>query len=147
MCVTGGVAGHLNRALPKGNWGYFALADAEQNFSAVTAACLMVQKSLFNEVGGFTEELAVAFNDVDFCLKVRESGKLIVYTPEVELYHYESISRGEEDSLQKKIRFHREVAYMNNKWAAYYMAGDPYINENFDMTEPYNRYYRLPHFG
>lgn len=147
LCVTGGVAGHLNRALPKGNWGYFALADAEQNFSAVTAACLMVQKSLFNEVGGFTEELAVAFNDVDFCLKVRESGKLIVYTPEVELYHYESISRGEEDSLQKKIRFHREVAYMNNKWAAYYMAGDPYINENFDMTEPYNRYYRLPHFG
>ncbi len=147
LCVTGGVAGHLNRVLPKGNWGYFALADAEQNFSAVTAACLMVQKSLFNEVGGFTEELAVAFNDVDFCLKVRESGKLIVYTPEVELYHYESISRGEEDSLQKKIRFHREVAYMNNKWAAYYMAGDPYINENFDMTEPYNRYYRLPHFG
>lgn len=147
LCVTGGVAGHLNRALPKGNWGYFALADAEQNFSAVTAACLMVQKSLFNEVGGFTEELAVAFNDVDFCLKVRESGKLIVYTPEVELYHYESISRGEEDSLQKKIRFHREVAYMNNKWAAYYMEGDPYINENFDMTEPYNRYYRLPHFG
>lgn len=147
LCVTGGVAGHLNRALPKGNWGYFALADAEQNFSAVTAACLMVQKSLFNEVGGFTEELAVAFNDVDFCLKVRESGKLIVYTPEVELYHYESISRGEEDSPQKKIRFHREVAYMNNKWAAYYMAGDPYINENFDMTEPYNRYYRLPHFG
>ena len=147
LCVTGGVAGHLNRALPKGNWGYFALTDAEQNFSAVTAACLMVQKSLFNEVGGFTEELAVAFNDVDFCLKVRESGKLIVYTPEVELYHYESISRGEEDSLQKKIRFHREVAYMNNKWAAYYTAGDPYINENFDMTEPYNRYYRLPHFG
>ena len=147
LCVTGGVAGHLNRALPKGNWGYFALTDTEQNFSAVTAACLMVQKSLFNEVGGFTEELAVAFNDVDFCLKVRESGKLIVYTPEVELYHYESISRGEEDSLQKKIRFHREVAYMNNKWAAYYTAGDPYINENFDMTEPYNRYYRLPHFG
>lgn len=147
LCVTGGVAGHLNRALSKGNWGYFALADAEQNFSAVTAACLMVQRSVFNEVGGFTEELAVAFNDVDFCLKVRESGKLIVYTPEVELYHYESISRGEEDSLQKKIRFHREVAYMNNKWAAYYMAGDPYINENFDMTEPYNRYYRLPHFG
>lgn len=146
LCVTGGVAGHLNRALPKGDWGYFALADAEQNFSAVTAACLMVKKTLFDEVGGFTEELAVAFNDVDFCLKVREAEKLIVYTPEVELYHYESISRGEENTLEKKIRFHKEVAYMNTKWARYYVAGDPYINKNFDMTEPYNRYYRLPHF-
>ncbi len=146
LCVTGGVAGHLNRALPKGDWGYFALADAEQNFSAVTAACLMVEKSLFNKVGGFTEDLAVAFNDVDFCLKVREAGKLIVYTPEVELYHYESISRGDEDTLEKKVRFHKEVAYMNDKWATFYMAGDPYFNKNFDMTEPYNRYYRLPHF-
>lgn len=146
LCVTGGVAGHLNRCLPEGQHGYFALADAEQNLSAVTAACMMVSKADFFSVSGFTEELAVAFNDVDFCLKLRAQEKLIVYTPEVELLHYESISRGLEDTPQKKIRFHKEFAYMNYAWAEYYALGDPYINPNFDTSEPLNRYYRLPHF-
>lgn len=146
LCVTGTVAGHLNRALPKGAYGYFALSDATQNLSAVTAACLMSSKKDFEKVNGFTEELTVAFNDVDYCLKLRENNKLIVYTPEVELYHYESISRGQEDTDDKKLRFHKEVSYMNKVWAKYYVQGDPYINPNFDMSEPYNRYYRLPHF-
>lgn len=144
LCVTGTVAGHLNRALPEGMYGYFALSDATQNLSAVTAACLMSSRKDFEEVSGFTEELTVAFNDVDYCLKLRENNKLIVYTPEVELYHYESISRGQENTDKKKIRFHKEVSYMNETWAKYYVQGDPYINPNFDMSEPYNRYYRLP---
>lgn len=143
VCVTGGVAGHLGKNLPRGQWGYFALADAEQDLSAVTAACLMTKRSVFESVNGFTEELAVAFNDIDYCLKVRESGKLIVYTPEVELYHYESISRGFETSVEKRIRFHRETSYMNYRWAEYYVKGDPYININITANEPFNCYYHL----
>lgn len=143
LCVSGGVAGHLNRNLPKGRWGYFGLADATQDLSAVTAACCMTKRSVFEAVGGYTEELAVAFNDVDYCLKVRGEGYLVVYTPEVELFHYESLSRGFESSAEKKIRFHREVSFMNYRWAEYYVNGDPYINPNFTTKEPFNCYYHL----
>ena len=143
LCVTGSVAGHLGRNLPKGNWGYFALHDAEQNLSAVTAACMMTKREVFEKTRGWTEELSVAFNDVDFCLKAREEGYLVVYTPEVELYHYESVSRGQEDNAEKKIRFHKEVAYMNYRWAKYYVEGDPYINPNVSHGDPANCYYRL----
>lgn len=143
LCVTGGVAGHLCQSMPRNNWGYFALNDAQQDFSAVTAACIMTKRSEYEKVGGFTEELQVAFNDVDFCLKLREINDLIVYTPEVELYHYESISRGVENNTEKQIRFHKEVAYMNYRWAKYYVEGDPYINPNFSVGEPGNRYYHL----
>lgn len=143
LCVTGGVAGHLHCNLPKDNWGYFAFADAEQDLSAVTAACMMTKRSVFDEIGGWTEDLAVAFNDVDFCLNAREKDYLVVYTPEVELYHYESLSRGLENNIEKKIRFHKEIAYMNYRWAKYYVAGDPYINRNFTSDEPFNRYYHL----
>ena len=143
LCVTGGVAGHLCQSMPKDNWGYFALNDAQQDFSAVTAACIMTKRSEYEKVGGFTEDLQVAFNDVDFCLKLREINDLIVYTPEVELYHYESISRGVENNTDKQIRFHKEVAYMNYRWANYYVEGDPYMNPNFTVGEPGNRYYHL----
>ena len=143
LCVTGGVAGHLCQSMPKDNWGYFALNDAQQDFSAVTAACIMTKRSEYEKVGGFTEELQVAFNDVDFCLKLREINDLIVYTPEVELYHYESISRGVENNTEKQIRFHKEVAYMNYRWANYYVEGDPYMNPNLTVEEPINRYYHL----
>lgn len=143
VCVTGGVAGHLHHNLPKGNWGYFALADATQNLSAVTAACMMTKRNAFAEVNGFSEELAVAFNDIDYCLKLREKGFLIVYTPEVELFHYESLSRGSENNITKQIRFHREYSYMNYRWAEYYIKGDPYINPNITSSEPFNCYYRL----
>ena len=143
LCVTGGVAGHLCQSMPRDNWGYFALNDAQQDFSAVTAACIMTKRDEYEKVGGFTEELQVAFNDVDFCLKLREINDLIVYTPEVELYHYESISRGVENNTEKQIRFHKEVAYMNYRWAKYYVKGDPYMNPNFTVGEPANRYYHL----
>ena len=143
ICVTGGAAGHLNKNLPRGQWGYFALADATQDLSAVTAACVITKRSAFEAVGGFTEELAVAFNDIDYCLKLREKGLLVVYTPEAELYHYESLSRGYETSIEKKVRFHREVSYMNYRWAEYYVKGDPYININITRSEPFNCYYHL----
>lgn len=96
----------------------------------------MTKRSLFEVVGGFTEELTVAFNDVDYCLKIRALDKLVVYTPEVELYHYESLSRGSENSDAKRMRFHREIAYMNYHWAKYYVEGDPYFNPNFTQSEP-----------
>lgn len=143
VCISGGVAGHLARNLPKGNWGYFSLGDAAQDMSAVTAACMMTKRRVFETVGGFSEELAVAFNDVDYCLKVRDTGLLVVYTPEVELFHYESLSRGFESNAEKKIRFHREVSFMNYQWAEYYVKGDPYVNPNFCTNEPLNCYYHL----
>lgn len=143
LCVTGIVAGHLGRNLPKNNWGYFAFADAEQNLSAVTAACMMTKKNVVEEAGGWCEDLAVAFNDVDFCLRVREKDYLVVYTPEVELYHHESISRGAENNPDKRMRFQKEIAYMNYQWAKYYVLGDPYMNPNITTVEPKNCYYHL----
>lgn len=143
VCVTGGGANHLGRDIPRGQWGYMAFLDAEQDLSAVTAACMMVKRSVFEQVGGFTEEMAVAFNDVDFCLKVRELSKLVVYTPEVELYHYESISRGAENNIEKQVRAHREVSYLNYRWPEYYVKGDPYINVNISDVPPLNCYYHL----
>ena len=138
--ISGGVATLLGHDLPRGNWGYFALLDAQRELSAVTAACLMTKRSTFYAVDGFTESLAVAFNDVDYCLKVRELKQKVIYTPEVELYHYESISRGAETSSAKKIRFHKEGAQMNYWWAKYYVDGDPYMNNNFN---PLSWYYQL----
>lgn len=143
VCVSGGVAGLLGRNLPKGSWGYFAFADAMQDMSAVTAACMMTKRGVFESVGGFSEELAVAFNDIDYCLKVRDKKLLVVYTPEVELFHYESLSRGFENSDEKKIRFHCEVSFMNYRWAKYYIKGDPYMNPNLARNEPACYYYHL----
>ena len=143
VVIAGGCAAHLNKDTPRNRRGYFAMDDAQQDLSAVTAACVMTKKVDFDSVGGFTEELAVAFNDVDYCLKLREKNLLVVYTPEVELYHYESVSRGAENSDEKKIRFHREVSYMNYRWADYYIKGDPYFNPNFDGSYPRCCYYHL----
>ena len=143
VVIAGGCATHLNKDLPRDKRGYFALDDAQQDLSAVTAACVMTKKTAFDSVGGFTEELSVAFNDIDYCLKLRENNLLVVYTPEVELYHYESVSRGAENSDEKKIRFHREVSYMNYQWADYYIKGDPYYNPNFDNFESRCGYYHL----
>lgn len=145
LTVTGGVAGHLGRDLPRSDWGYFALLDAQRELSAVTAACLMTKRSSFERVGGFTEELQVAFNDVDYCLKIRQLGERVVFTPEAELYHYESISRGQDTvNTAKQTRFHREIAYMNYHWASIYVEGDPYTNPNFCRSEPGNMYFKLP---
>ena len=105
----GGVAGSVFVGLKRGYTGYMHRASIQQNLSAVTAACMMVKKSVFEEVGGFEEELKVAFNDIDFCLKIREKGHLIVYDPYVELYHYESKTRGAEDTTEKIRRFQSEI--------------------------------------
>lgn len=144
VTVTGTVAGHLGRGLPKSNTGYFDQLDSQRELSAVTAACMMTKRSTFDRVHGFTEELAVAFNDIDFCLKIREINERVIYTPEVELYHYESISRGQDTiDLHKRVRFQREIAYMRYRWAEFYAIGDPYSNPNLSKAEPQNLYCKL----
>ena len=113
----GGVAGHSHKYLPKGDFGYFCRAALVQEFSAVTAACLIIRKSIFDEVDGLDEvNLKVAFNDVDFCLRVQEAGYKNVWTPFAELYHHESATRGQEDTPLKQERFMDEVNYMKSRW-------------------------------
>ncbi|KPC28513.1 Group 2 family glycosyl transferase [Pseudomonas syringae pv. cilantro] len=113
----GGVAGHSHKNLPKGAPGYFCRAELIQELSAVTAACLIIKKSTFEQVGGLEEEhLKIAFNDVDFCLKVREAGYVNVWTPFAELYHHESATRGLEDTPQKQARFTKEIEYIKSRW-------------------------------
>lgn len=114
---VGGVAGHSHKYLPKGDYGYFCRAALIQEFSAVTAACLIIKKSIFEQVGGLDEEnLKIAFNDVDFCLRVQEAGYINVWTPFAELYHHESATRGLEDTPEKKERFSNEVLYVQARW-------------------------------
>ena len=112
----GGIAGHTFIGLHKAENSYFHRAMCAQDYSAVTAACLMTKKSVFEAVGGLSTELAVAFNDIDYCMKVRTLGKLVVYAPYATLYHYESKSRGLEDTPEKVARFNREVAIFIKKW-------------------------------
>ena len=129
-CVIGmgGIAGHMFVDMPADRTGYLHKASLLQDMSAVTAACLMMKKEVFLEAGGFTEELAVAFNDVDLCLRIREAGKLIVQDPNVELYHYESKSRGQEDTEKKVRRFQEEIEYMRTRWIDILKQGDPYYH-------------------
>ena len=105
------------------------------NVSAVTAACMMMKKEVFEEVGGFEQELSVAFNDVDLCLRIGKAGYKIVYNPHVELYHYESKSRGTEDSDEKVRRFQTEIEYMRCHWLDILRNGDPYYNKNLSLTK------------
>ena len=112
----GGVAGHAHKYFPPYSAGYFGRLRLVQNFSAVTGACLVVRKALYLEVGGLDETLTVAFNDVDFCLKVREAGYRNVWTPYAELIHHESLSRGYEDTRERRRRFRSEIAFMKEKW-------------------------------
>ena len=130
----GGVAGHSHKYFHKSEPGYFTRLHLVQNLSAVTAACLLVRKSVFEEVGGLNEhDLTVAFNDVDFCLKVHTAGYRNLFTPWAELYHHESISRGEEDTPEKVARFNKESEYMKEKWADLLKA-DPAYNKNLSST-------------
>jgi GT2 family glycosyltransferase len=128
-----GLAGHAFLQLPKGEPGYMGRAIVVQNVSAVTAACMMMKKDLFDALGGFDETLKVAFNDIDLCMKIRESGNLIVFNPYAELYHHESVSRGAEDTKEKKTRFVGEIEYFNSKWKAQLDAGDPFYNPHLDL--------------
>ena len=128
----GGCAGHANKYIPKTAPGYANRALIAQDLSACTAACLMVRKSVFDEVNGFDESFEVAFNDVDFCLRIREKDYLIVYTPYAELYHYESKSRGHEDSSEKQTRFNGEVFRLKERWGEI-LVSDPYYNSNLTL--------------
>lgn len=126
-------AGHSHYKQHRQNLGYMGRLCYAQNVSAVTGACLMVKKSLFDEVGGLDEGFAISLNDVDFCLKLREKQLLNVFTPFCELYHYESISRGLDDSGEKAERYNKESAKFREKWANVLEKGDPYYNQNFSL--------------
>lgn len=129
----GGVAGHVFKNLPKGIHGYFSKDAMIQNLSAVTAACIMTPKSIYYDVDCMDEKFKVAFNDVDFCLKIREKEKLIVYNPFVQFKHYESKSRGFEDTPEKKARFQTEIDRFHDKWQSVLDKGDPYYNINLRL--------------
>lgn len=131
----GGTAGHTFIGKSRYDAGYFGRILCAQDYSAVTAACMMTKRSVFHEVGGLTEELAVAFNDVDYCLKVRETGKLVVYNPYAELFHYESKSRGYEDSPEKVERFNSETETLLLRWKGIMESGDPYYNRNLTLND------------
>lgn len=142
--ITGETAEHMGLFLSREDQGYFGLMGLMRNVSCVTAACMMTKRDVYEQVGGLDAELAVAYNDVDYCLKVRDAGKLIVMNPFVELYHYESVSRGRDDvSLQKKKRIRRETTLLWQRWSDLYVTGDPYLNPNLDTRIPFARYYRL----
>lgn len=131
----GGVAGHAFVGFEHDALGYFGRIQTAQDYSAVTAACMMVKRSVFEEVGGFDDGYAVAFNDVDLCMKIRKAGYLIVYNPYAELTHYESKSRGYEDSEEKVKRFNSEIALFHEKWDDFLEKGDPFYNPNLTLEE------------
>ena len=127
-----GCAANLCPLYPREHEGYMSRLAVASDMSACTAACLMVKANSFDEVGGFDEELAVSFNDVDLCLKLRDKGLLVVFNPVAEAYHYESRSRGYDKSREKKKRMEREKQLLAQKWPSYYEeGGDPYYNRNF----------------
>lgn len=130
-----GVAGHGFVGLPKDNPGYMGRIILIQNYSAVTAACLMMRKEVFDEVGQFDERYAVAFNDIDLCMRVRKAGYLIVYNPYAELNHYESKSRGYEDTDEKIQRFSTEIERFRLEWGEELTKGDPYYNPNLTLSK------------
>ncbi len=134
----GGYAGHVFNGIGRKDYGYMLRPRLNCNYSAVTAACLMTKRSVFDEVGGLREEFVVACNDVDYCLKVREKGYLVVYNAFAEWHHYESKSRGYEDTPEKKERFLNEVHKFQKIWKNILSEGDPYYNKNFPIDyEPY----------
>ena len=129
-------AGHVHYRLAKGNLGYMGRLCYAQNFTAVTGACMMVSKKDFEALGGFDEGFAVALNDVDFCLRLRHIGRVNVFTPFAELFHYESASRGSDvtgEDAAKAERYERESEAFRSKWAEDLAAGDPYFNPNFSL--------------
>ncbi len=131
----GGIAGHTFIGLHEAENSYFHRAMCAQDYSAVTAACMMTKAEVFRQAGGFTEELAVAFNDIDYCMKVRAAGYLVVYAPYAKMYHYESKSRGLEDTPEKVARFNREIAIFARRWPQILQDGDPYYNPNLTLRK------------
>lgn len=127
------VAGHSHKYFKRGEYGYASRLCLAQNLSAVTAACVMIRSEVFKKVNGLDKSYAVAFNDVDLCLKIRQAGYLIVWTPFAEAYHYESKSRGLETTPEKVARFNSEINNFLSKWRGVRDAGDPYYNPNLTL--------------
>ena len=128
-------AGHVHYRQKRENLGYMGRLCYAQDMTAVTGACLLVKKSLYEQVGGLDESFEISLNDVDFCLKLRKAGYLNVFTPFAELYHFESISRGLDDQGEKAKRYNEESERFRNKWKAELEAGDPYFNPNFSLDK------------
>ena len=131
----GGTAGCSYQRFPRESTGYMMCLCYAQNVTAVTGACLMVRKEYYLKAGGFSEDLAAAFNDVDFCLKLRKAALLNVFTPYAELYHYESKSCGYEDTPEKQKRFQGEIDLFVSRWSKELSAGDPYYNSNLSLEK------------
>ena len=129
-----GVAGHAFTGIGDDVYGYFARAVLTQELSAVTAACLLTKRSVFEQVGKLDEAFEVAFNDIDYCMKVREAGYKIIYEPYAKLHHYEYKSRGAEDTGKKQERFGGEIMHFIDKWRAQLIKGDPYYNPNLELV-------------
>ncbi len=127
------VAAHIFRNWPKDNLAYFGRERLIQNMNAVTAACIMTKREIYEQVDFMNEEFAVAFNDIDFCLRIRKLGKLIVYNPYVEFVHYESKTRGNDNDPDKIERFQREINLFLETWKEKLAQGDEYYNKNFRL--------------
>ena len=126
-------AGHVLYGVDRKILTYGGRSNSTQDMSAVTAACMMVKKSVHEEINGFDEKFKVAYNDVDYCLRVRQLGKLVVFHAFAELYHYESKSRGMENTREKQERFQREAELFRNRWKELLEEGDPYYNPNLTL--------------
>lgn len=132
----GGVAGHSHLFYPRQAAGYMQRLRFTQNVAAVTGACLLMPRAAFEKVGGFDEGFVLAFNDVDLCLSVLQAGYRVVWTPDAELYHLESKTRGYEDTSEKQARFKREYDLFHLKWATLLKSGDPYFSPHFRLDRP-----------
>ncbi|MEG0455063.1 MAG: glycosyltransferase family 2 protein, partial [Bacteroides sp.] len=130
-------AGHLFASLSEDDLGYYCRAALSQNLSAVTGACQLIPRSVFEAVGGYTEAFEVGLNDVDFCLKVRGAGYRIVWTPYAKLFHYEFSSRGRDREGVQAERAEREIALLRTRWSQYYEMCDPYVGPNVDPDSLY----------
>lgn len=130
----GGIAGHPFKGLPENNGVYFGHSNMVKNYSAVTAACMLTRRDVFEEVGGFNEELAVSFGDIDLCMEICRKGYRIVYTPYARLIHHESISRLDDNDPVRRPRFHAEITYMLTKWGKA-LFEDPCLNPNLSILE------------
>jgi hypothetical protein len=122
--------------MPRGSAGYYGRGMLEQDLSCVTAACMVMRREVFDAVGGFNERYAVAFNDVDLCIRVRQHGWRILWTPTVEMYHHESASLGKHNAPQRKALFEEEVKLIRAMWGEV-LNSDPFFNPNLSLATPY----------
>jgi GT2 family glycosyltransferase len=127
-----GIADHAWKHWPRGSAGYFGRAILEQDLTCVTAACVLVRREVFGAVGGFDESLPIAFNDVDLCIKIRQTGARIVWTSSVEMYHHESLTLGRHDSPVRRNQFRRDVVVIRTRWRDV-LGADPCYNPNLSL--------------